>query len=163
MSHSSTPHDTSDDTRSHSTDDKLVYMANQIGKFFKSQGESNASASIAEHITKFWDPRMRRRLSRISMLAAPFSIWQLGWRSKRCGRSHSGTGGFAAAGGFGAARPSTTRRPPAQHSHAAASVLKAARNPHYLVANCSQSALNSNAEYVFSALATPTFTMESYS
>jgi formate dehydrogenase subunit delta len=39
--------------------DKLVYMANQIGKFFASQGPDNAVAAIAEHLTKFWDPRMR--------------------------------------------------------------------------------------------------------
>jgi formate dehydrogenase subunit delta len=39
--------------------DKLVYMANQIGKFFASQGPDKAVAGIAEHIGKFWDPRMR--------------------------------------------------------------------------------------------------------
>jgi formate dehydrogenase subunit delta len=39
--------------------DKLVYMANQIGKFFVSQGRDKAAAGIAEHIAKFWDPRMR--------------------------------------------------------------------------------------------------------
>ncbi|MDT3685388.1 MAG: formate dehydrogenase subunit delta [Pseudorhodoplanes sp.] len=39
--------------------DKLVYMANQIGKFFSSQGHDGAAAGIAEHIRKFWDPRMR--------------------------------------------------------------------------------------------------------
>jgi formate dehydrogenase subunit delta len=39
--------------------DKLVYMANQIGKFFVSQGYDKATAGIAEHIAKFWDPRMR--------------------------------------------------------------------------------------------------------
>ena len=39
--------------------DKLVYMANQIGKFFVSQGHDKAVAAIAEHLTKFWDPRMR--------------------------------------------------------------------------------------------------------
>ena len=39
--------------------DKLVYMANQIGKFFASQGPDKAAAGIAEHIAKFWDPRMR--------------------------------------------------------------------------------------------------------
>jgi len=42
--------------------DKLVYMANQIGTFFKSQGPERAPASIAEHISKFWDPRMRRAI-----------------------------------------------------------------------------------------------------
>ena len=39
--------------------DKLVYMAKQIGKFFASQGHDKAVAGIAEHLTKFWDPRMR--------------------------------------------------------------------------------------------------------
>ena len=39
--------------------DKLVYMANQIGKFFSGQGPDKASAAIADHIAKFWDPRMR--------------------------------------------------------------------------------------------------------
>lgn len=40
--------------------DKLVYMANQIGKFFVSQGEAGAVDGIATHLKKFWDPRMRR-------------------------------------------------------------------------------------------------------
>jgi len=39
--------------------DRLIYMANQIGKFFNSQGADKAVAGIAEHIRKFWDPRMR--------------------------------------------------------------------------------------------------------
>jgi formate dehydrogenase subunit delta len=52
----------SSDASPHSTNDKLVYMANQIGAFFKSQDLDTASAKIAEHITKFWDPRMRRAI-----------------------------------------------------------------------------------------------------
>ncbi len=39
--------------------DRLIYMANQIGKFFQSQGDDKAVPGIAEHIRKFWDPRMR--------------------------------------------------------------------------------------------------------
>jgi formate dehydrogenase subunit delta len=39
--------------------EKLIYMANQIGKFWVSQGAEKAPAAIAEHIKKFWDPRMR--------------------------------------------------------------------------------------------------------
>jgi formate dehydrogenase subunit delta len=39
--------------------DKLVYMANQIGKFFVSQGTDKAVPAIADHLRKFWDPRMR--------------------------------------------------------------------------------------------------------
>jgi formate dehydrogenase subunit delta len=45
-----------------STQDKLVYMANQIGKFFAHQGEEKAVAGIADHILKFWDPRMRAQI-----------------------------------------------------------------------------------------------------
>jgi formate dehydrogenase subunit delta len=42
--------------------DKLVYMANQIGKFFASQGPDEAIAGTADHIKKFWDPRMRAEI-----------------------------------------------------------------------------------------------------
>ncbi|MBO6540378.1 MAG: formate dehydrogenase subunit delta [Rhizobiaceae bacterium] len=47
------------------TDQKLVYMANQIASFFKSMPEDEAQAGVAKHINDFWDPRMRRRLHRI--------------------------------------------------------------------------------------------------
>ena len=43
-----------------STDDKLIYMANQIAAFFKAQGEARAVAGIGDHINKFWDPQMRK-------------------------------------------------------------------------------------------------------
>ena len=39
--------------------ERLIHMANQIGKFFQSQGHDKAVPGIAEHIKKFWDPRMR--------------------------------------------------------------------------------------------------------
>jgi formate dehydrogenase subunit delta len=39
--------------------DRLVYMANPIGHFFRSQGEDKAVPGIADHIRKFWDPRMK--------------------------------------------------------------------------------------------------------
>jgi formate dehydrogenase subunit delta len=39
--------------------EKLVYMANQIGKFFANQGEEKAALAVADHITKYWEPRMR--------------------------------------------------------------------------------------------------------
>lgn len=39
--------------------DKLTMMANQIGLFFKSQGEAAAPAAIADHLKKFLDPGMR--------------------------------------------------------------------------------------------------------
>ena len=40
--------------------ERLVYMANQIGTFFRSQGPDEAVAGTASHIRQFWDPRMRR-------------------------------------------------------------------------------------------------------
>jgi formate dehydrogenase subunit delta len=45
-----------------SPNDRLIYMANQIGTFFKSQGEAKAVPGIADHIHKFWDPRMRKAI-----------------------------------------------------------------------------------------------------
>jgi formate dehydrogenase subunit delta len=42
--------------------DKLAYMANQIGKFFAHQPHDKAVAAIADHIQKFWDPRMRSEI-----------------------------------------------------------------------------------------------------
>ena len=42
-----------------SSPDRLVRMANQIGAFFMTQGRDKAVPGIAEHIRKFWDPRMR--------------------------------------------------------------------------------------------------------
>jgi formate dehydrogenase subunit delta len=45
-----------------SSPDKLVYMANQIGKFFASQGDKVAVEGIATHIKKFWEPRMRNAI-----------------------------------------------------------------------------------------------------
>ncbi len=42
--------------------ERLVYMANQIGKYFSAQGEEQAIANIADHLKKFWDPRMRSQI-----------------------------------------------------------------------------------------------------
>jgi formate dehydrogenase subunit delta len=47
---------------SHSTSEKLVIMANQIGKFFDSQPPATRVPGIADHIRKFWDPRMREQI-----------------------------------------------------------------------------------------------------
>ena len=46
---------------SSSPEQRLVYMANQIGKFFQSQGHDKAVPGVADHIRKFWDPRMRKQ------------------------------------------------------------------------------------------------------
>jgi formate dehydrogenase subunit delta len=40
--------------------DNLTRMANRIGDFFEPQPERTAAlAGIAEHLRKFWEPRMR--------------------------------------------------------------------------------------------------------
>lgn len=47
---------------SSSPEQRLVYMANQIGKFFQSQGHGKTVPGVADHIRKFWDPRMRKQI-----------------------------------------------------------------------------------------------------
>jgi formate dehydrogenase subunit delta len=49
---------------SHDTSKKLVYMANQIGKFFAPQEHGHAVAGIANHLTRFWPPSMRTKIIR---------------------------------------------------------------------------------------------------
>jgi formate dehydrogenase subunit delta len=44
-----------------STSEKLVRMANQIATFFHSRPREEGVAGVAEHINKFWEPRMRRQ------------------------------------------------------------------------------------------------------
>jgi formate dehydrogenase subunit delta len=44
------------------TEERLVYMANQIGRFFAAQPRDAAVAGVAKHIADFWDPRMRDRI-----------------------------------------------------------------------------------------------------
>jgi formate dehydrogenase subunit delta len=42
--------------------ERLVYMANQIGTYFASQPRQDPVEGIANHLRKFWDPRMRREI-----------------------------------------------------------------------------------------------------
>jgi formate dehydrogenase subunit delta len=37
----------------------MIRMANQISEFFQSYSEQEAMDGIADHISKFWEPRMR--------------------------------------------------------------------------------------------------------
>ena len=41
---------------------KLVYMANQIGKYFAPQGEAAAIDGVVDHLKRFWEPRMRAEI-----------------------------------------------------------------------------------------------------
>lgn len=42
--------------------DKLIRMANDIANFFATQPQEDAAAGLADHINRFWEPRMRRHL-----------------------------------------------------------------------------------------------------
>ena len=43
--------------------ERLVDMANDIGAFFDAKAnKSEAARDIANHLTRFWDPRMRREI-----------------------------------------------------------------------------------------------------
>jgi formate dehydrogenase subunit delta len=42
--------------------DRLITMANQIGKYFASQPRLDPVAGIANHLRKFWDPSMRKAI-----------------------------------------------------------------------------------------------------
>lgn len=44
------------------TDEKIARMANQIARAFASQGPDAAAAALADHVNKFWEPRLRDRL-----------------------------------------------------------------------------------------------------
>ena len=42
--------------------DRLAYMANQIAGFFAPYGRDRAIEVFADHLRKFWEPRMRHAL-----------------------------------------------------------------------------------------------------
>ncbi len=47
----------------HGSAEHLVQMANDIGNFFRSEPErQDGIAGVANHIAKFWTPRMRQKL-----------------------------------------------------------------------------------------------------
>ncbi|MFG1301776.1 formate dehydrogenase subunit delta [Xanthobacter sp. V3C-3] len=48
---------------SHSSADKLVYMANQISTAFAAMKHEAAVEETRSHIRKFWDPRMRAKIA----------------------------------------------------------------------------------------------------
>ena len=44
------------------SESRLVYMANQIATYFRSLPHDEAVASTLNHVTLFWEPRMRRQI-----------------------------------------------------------------------------------------------------
>lgn len=47
--------------------EKLALMANQIADFFDTQG-AGASAAIADHLRRFWDPVMRQQIIALAQM-----------------------------------------------------------------------------------------------
>ncbi len=43
-------------------DQDLIHKVNQVAAFFAPYTEEEAVVGIADHLTKFWDPRMRKQL-----------------------------------------------------------------------------------------------------
>jgi len=41
----------------------MVHMANQIAMFFASYPKEEAVAGVADHLQKFWEPRMRKQIT----------------------------------------------------------------------------------------------------
>ena len=50
--------------------EKMVYMANQIATFFKTQPGIDQAEKVAGHIRDFWEPRMREQLFRFAETGA---------------------------------------------------------------------------------------------
>jgi formate dehydrogenase subunit delta len=47
----------------HDNNALLVKMANEISYFFRLRPEEQAIAGTANHIKRFWDPRMRKKMA----------------------------------------------------------------------------------------------------
>jgi formate dehydrogenase subunit delta len=75
------------------TGEKLVYMANQIGDFYKSYPHDQAVKGISEHIKKFWDPRMLKQIYQIMRQPdnglKPYSLEAIQALSKSDPRAHA--------------------------------------------------------------------------
>ncbi|WP_313804208.1 formate dehydrogenase subunit delta [Sphingobium sp.] len=56
----------SDENEVMSTQDRLIYMANQIARNVAALGEDEAVALTAEHIRDFWDPAMKKRIGALA-------------------------------------------------------------------------------------------------
>lgn len=44
-------------------DERLVSMANEIAAFFASEEPASAAENIANHLRRYWDPRMRAQIA----------------------------------------------------------------------------------------------------
>lgn len=53
---------TSHESEVMSTDDRMIYMVNQIARNLAAQGPERSVQMVADHIRDFWDPSMKRRI-----------------------------------------------------------------------------------------------------
>lgn len=58
--------DMRDDGHVMSTTDRLIYMAHQIARNLATMGDVKATEALAEHLTRFWDPRMKAQIVAIA-------------------------------------------------------------------------------------------------
>jgi formate dehydrogenase subunit delta len=47
-------------------ENKMVHLVNQIALFFQSYPHDEAVAGVADHVKRFWPPRMRQQLLQYS-------------------------------------------------------------------------------------------------
>ena len=63
--------------------DRLVRMANQIGEFYASMPEQEATKGAASHLRMYWTPKMIRESSPSPIKAIPASLRSRRARSNR--------------------------------------------------------------------------------
>ncbi|WP_066701297.1 formate dehydrogenase subunit delta [Sphingobium amiense] len=56
----------SDNPEVMSTADRLVYMAHQIARNMGGAGEEQTARAVADHLIRFWDPRMKDHIVAIA-------------------------------------------------------------------------------------------------
>lgn len=55
-----------------SSDNDIMRMANDIANFWKHYPLSEARENFAEHINKYWNPQMRKRLHELTLEVTTF-------------------------------------------------------------------------------------------
>jgi formate dehydrogenase subunit delta len=75
-----------------STDQRLAYMADQIARNFATLGKERAIAATADHIAKFWDPRMKERAFAILEAGQPDWMSEMATLSLRLLRDRGAPG-----------------------------------------------------------------------
>ena len=78
------------------TPSRMIHMANQIARFFAAYPREEAIAGVADHIERFWEPRMRQQLrdylSTTSEGVDPLVLEAQGIGHMHAGRAPAGPG-----------------------------------------------------------------------